>query len=319
MEKKPIVSVIIPVNKAENYLNRCVESIRSQSYKRLDIILVDDGSSDQYPDICDHFAQSDPRIKVIHNENGGIASARNAGLNNIIGNYVTFVDGKDFVNKDYIKTLLFLCMKYDSELAACELYSGKETAFHNLTTKGRIYAYKKTTAFMSRKIKPDVVGKLFKTTLFVNVRFPAEEHINYEDEATTYKLVYKSNRIVYTDKKMYYNAQVPDSGTDEETGFMSLNFIDTMEDRINYFENREIGLLELSWEYYCKNLLDFYAKYKKDKKNPEDSEVILNLYKKAYKKVMENKITPVHRKLLFSAFYLAPDKCAFIINKLHLR
>lgn len=319
MEKKPIVSVIIPVYKAENYLNRCVESIRSQSYRRLDIILVDDGSPDQCPVICDHFAQLDPRIKVIHKENGGIPSARNAGLNNIIGNYVTFIDSKDFVNKDYIKTLLFLCMKYDSELAACELHSGKETAFHNLSAKGRIYAYKKTNAFMSRKIKPDIVGKLFKTTLFVNVRFPEEEHLNYEDEATTYKLVYKSNRIVYTDKKMYYNTQVPDSSIGDNAGSMSLNFIDTLEDRIHYFENREIGLLELSWEYYCKNLLDFYAKHKKDNMNPEDREVILNLYKKAYKKVMENKITPVHHKLLLSAFNLAPDKCAFIINKLHLR
>lgn len=319
MEKNPIVSVIIPAYTEDKYLNRCVESIRNQSYKRLDIILVDSASPDQGSDLFDHFAQEDARIKVIHNENGSIAAARNAGLNNIIGNYVTFIDSKDFVNKDYVKTLLFLCMKYDSELAACELHSGKKRVFNNLTAKDRIYAYKKTNAFLSRKIKPEIAGKLFKTTLFVNVRFPVEEHINYEDEATTYKLVYKSNRIVYTDKKMYYKSQVSDSSTGDDSGLMSLNFIDALEDRIHYFENREIGLLELSWEYYCKNLLDFYAKHKKDNMSPEDSAVLLDLYKKAYKKVMENKITPVHHKLFLSAFNLAPDKCTFILNKLHIR
>lgn len=318
MGEKPIVSVIIPVHNAEKYLSRCVESIRSQSYRKLNIILVDDGSEDQCPLLCDHFALLDPRVIVIHKEKEGIASARNTGLSNIIGNYVTFVDSKDFVNKDYIKTLLFLCMKYDSELAVCELHSGKELDFHNLTTKGRIYAYKKTNAFMSRKIKPDIVGKLFKTTLFVNIKFPIDEHVNYEDEATTYKLVYKSNRIVYTDKRMYHNSKVSDSNTDKASDYKSLHFFDTLEDRIHYFENREIGLLELSWEYYCKSLLDYYAKDKKDNRKPEDSEVVLKLYKKAYKKVMENKITPLHHKLLFSAFNLAPDQCAMIINKLHI-
>ncbi len=319
MKIKPLVSVIVPIYKTEDYLSRCVESIRNQSYTKLEIILVDDGSPDKCPEICDNFAKMDQRIKVIHKQNGGISSARNAGLNVIVGNYVTFIGSNDFIYKDYIKTLIFLCLKYNSEIAACSLYYGNDSNFKHVSGKSRIYAYKKTDAFMSRKIKPGIDGKLFKTTLFINERFPLSDYLNYEDEALTYKLIYKSNQVVITDKKMYCYYQSPVSATRNSNLYKETDFINVFEDRINFFEYREIGLRELSWEYYCLNLMFFYSSCKKDKQNINNKKEILGHYKKAYKKVMQNQSTPITYKIMFTAFNLAPSKCAFAVNKLHLR
>ena len=102
MKNKPLVSIIVPVYRVENYLYRCVESIRKQTYSKLEIILIDNGSPDKCPEICDNFAKLDPRIKVIHKEYGSISSARNAGLNVVTGNYVAFIHSDDFIYKDYI-------------------------------------------------------------------------------------------------------------------------------------------------------------------------------------------------------------------------
>ncbi len=319
MESKPLVSIIVPIYKAENYLSRCIESIRNQSYSKMEIILVDDGSPDKCPEICDNFALMDPRIKVIHKENGGISSARNAGLDIVVGNYVTFIESDDFIYKDFIKTLMFLCLKFNSEIAACSVYTGKGNQFKDVPKNGKIFVYKKSDAFMSRKIKSGIIGKLYKTTLFINERFPVGDHLNSETEAVVYKLIYKSNQIVITDKKLYYYYQNPERTARNKYDYKSTDIVDVLKDRIKFFENREIYLKELSWEHYSKSLMLFYAQCKKDKKNQNNKKEILNLYKNAYKKVMGNEITPISYKIMFTAFNIAPSKCAFAINKLHLR
>ena len=114
-----IITVIVPVYKVEDYLDRCVKSIVSQTYKNLDIILVDDGSPDGSPQICDSWAEKDSRIRVIHKANGGVSSARNAGLNAAIGKYVGFVDGDDCVLPDMFEKLISAVQNDGTQLAAC--------------------------------------------------------------------------------------------------------------------------------------------------------------------------------------------------------
>lgn len=114
-----IITVIVPVYKVEDYLDRCVKSIVSQTYKNLDIILVDDGSPDGSPQICDSWAEKDSRIRVIHKANGGVSSARNAGLNAATGKYVGFVDGDDCVLPDMFKKLISAVQNDGTRLAAC--------------------------------------------------------------------------------------------------------------------------------------------------------------------------------------------------------
>lgn len=105
-EKQPLISVIVPIYKVEQYLNRCVQSIVDQTYKNLEIILVDDGSPDNSPAMCDAWAEKDDRVQVVHKKNGGVSSARNAGLDAANGAYIGFVDGDDYIEPDMYAQLL---------------------------------------------------------------------------------------------------------------------------------------------------------------------------------------------------------------------
>lgn len=106
MENSKLISIIIPIYKVEKYLDRCVQSVVNQTYKNLEIILVNDGSPDNCPQICDEWASKDNRIKVIHKSNGGVSSARNEGLKNVTGEYVVFIDADDYVSKDFLQNLI---------------------------------------------------------------------------------------------------------------------------------------------------------------------------------------------------------------------
>ncbi len=113
------ISVIVPVYNVEKYINNTVNSIINQTYKNLEIILVDDGSPDRSPEICDEFAEKDSRIKVIHKENGGVSSARNAGLDIASGDYIAFVDGDDYIDHDMYEIMLGHITEYGADAAAC--------------------------------------------------------------------------------------------------------------------------------------------------------------------------------------------------------
>ena len=101
--RKELISIVIPVYKVELYLEKCIESIINQTYKNLEIIIVDDGSPDNCPQICDEYSKKDKRIKVIHKENGGLSDARNAGIDIATGKYIAFVDSDDYVSDDYVE------------------------------------------------------------------------------------------------------------------------------------------------------------------------------------------------------------------------
>ena len=117
-----LVSIIVPIYGVEEYLSKCIDSIINQTYKNLEIILVDDGSPDKCPDICDAFEKKDERIKVIHKKNGGLSDARNAGIDTAHGDYIVFVDSDDWIENTMVEHLLFACKKYNVEMATCARY-----------------------------------------------------------------------------------------------------------------------------------------------------------------------------------------------------
>lgn len=116
----PLISVIIPVYKVEKYIVKCVESILAQTYRNLEIILVDDGSPDNCPGICDEFAALDTRVRVIHKDNSGVSDARNIGLNVAKGEYIGFIDSDDWIAPNMYETLLASIIKYDADIAVCD-------------------------------------------------------------------------------------------------------------------------------------------------------------------------------------------------------
>ena len=117
MNEKPLISVIVPIYNVEEYINKSVRSIVNQTYENLEIILVDDGSSDGCPQICDKWAEQDKRIKVIHKQNGGLSDARNAGIDIMKGEYVSFVDGDDYIDERYIEVLYNNLVKYNADVS----------------------------------------------------------------------------------------------------------------------------------------------------------------------------------------------------------
>jgi glycosyltransferase involved in cell wall biosynthesis len=288
-------------------------SILNQTYANLEIILVDDGSPDKCPQICDNFAALDSRIKVIHKEKEGAYSAWNTGLDCMTGEYVSFIDGDDFVSKDYIKSLYLICRKYHCDIASCSLINGLKQDFCLANQKGRVSVYDKINAFMSRKIKAHIYGRLYKASLFLEER---ARNVFYVDEDLNYRLFYRARRAAFTDKKLYYY-QSSNSITRNERLSIPTDYIRILENRIRFFEEKEEELLELSWEYYCISLMLIYIKCQTDRRNRDNKEEHLAIYRNAYKKVRNNHITPFYYKLMLSIFSAAPDLCTSLIN--HLR
>lgn len=207
MMKAPLVSVIVPVYKVENYLQRCVESIINQTYTNLEIILVDDGSPDKCPQMCDNYAHKDSRIVVIHKNNGGLSSARNAALDVVSGDFITFVDSDDYISLVMIERLIELIEKYDADIVTCGL--------NVIDKNAEVYDYRVVDADIKLSgvelanllIKDKApynfaCSKIFRKHLFDKVRYPLNRY--YEDTATTYKLAYLAEKTYNTKECLYY-------------------------------------------------------------------------------------------------------------------
>ena len=134
--ENPLISIVIPVYKVEKFLGRCMESVVNQTYKNLEIFLIDDGSPDNCPKMCDEWAAKDSRIKVIHKQNDGLANARNSGIEIFTGDYVIFIDSDDFLELDMVEFLLNLSVKYDADISRCGFYFNYENGSCETELKG---------------------------------------------------------------------------------------------------------------------------------------------------------------------------------------
>ena len=203
----PHVSIIVPIYKVENYLDKCVKSIINQTYKNIEIILVDDGSPDACPQKCDEWAKKDNRIKVIHKRNGGLSDARNVGIDSAIGDFITFIDSDDYIEPTFIEYLLNLIKKYNADISICEYKYIKEdgSIFNHPKNNGKEIVYNSEKAILellkSKLFTNSAWGKLYKKALFAKIRYPYGRL--YEDIPTTYKTFFLSNRIVFGSKTLY--------------------------------------------------------------------------------------------------------------------
>ena len=229
------ISVIVPIYKVEQYLNRCVDSIINQTYTNLEIILVDDGSPDNCPKICDEYAKIDDRIKVIHKENGGLSDARNAGLEIATGDYIAFVDSDDWVHKDMYRILYENIIKNKADIAECSTKKVEEyEEDFNLKEEFEVNIYSKEKS-MKALIHEDIVqqtvwNKLYKRELVDDLLF--EKGKFHEDEFWTYKVIDRCNCLVHIDIEMYYYFQRQDSIMGQD---YSIKRLDALEGRYNRY------------------------------------------------------------------------------------
>lgn len=256
-----LISVIIPVYNVEQYLSRCIDSVINQTYTNLEIILIDDGSPDSCGKICDEYAQKDNRIKVIHKENGGLSSARNAGIDEASGVYLSFVDSDDYINEQFIEKLYKLLKEYDADIAQCDFIktSGEKP---DLNTEEVIKVYN-SASFYGTIYEPNGVNtvvawnKLYKAEMFAQIRYP--EGKIHEDEAVIHLLINKASRCVKTNMQMYYYFINKNGIMNTKFSERRLDIFCALNSRVNfYIENnmRKYALIEL--ENLKSKCLEFY-------------------------------------------------------------
>lgn len=210
--QQPIVSIIVPVYKVEKYLRRCVDSILNQTYKNVDVVLVDDGSPDSCLSICDDYLKRDSRVRVIHKTNGGLSSARNAGLDgNPKGYYVTFVDSDDWIENDTIEYCVNLLNGCQASAVEFECNETRDYKEHSNQAKEKIDVYEGDDVLKEylRREAYSVCMGMYETTLFNGLRF-REGKIN-EDIDLKYKVLKRCEKMVYTNQKKYFYFQAGNS------------------------------------------------------------------------------------------------------------
>lgn len=214
----PLITVIVPVYNVEKYLRRCVASIIGQTYQNLEVILVDDGSTDSSGSLCDELAIKDNRIKVIHKKNGGLSSARNCGMDVSTGEYIAFVDSDDWIVLDTYEYMLNLMDHYDADIvdiSICETFNDNPKTDLNSSIitlfEGKDIIYNYMLCGISTKSPYSACRKLYKLSSINNIRF--EVGIINEDIIFNYLVLLNAKRIVKSTKKCYYYFQDGESTT----------------------------------------------------------------------------------------------------------
>lgn len=238
MEQQKI-SVIVPVYKVEAFLDRCVQSIVSQSYKNLEIILVDDGSPDNCPSLCDAWAAKDSRIKVIHKENGGLSDARNAGMAIATGELMGFVDSDDWIAPGMYQHLYDRMKEDNSDIATCgvEMVWEDGTLSRVLTRSGSCVLNQEEAmrAIIEESwLKQPVWYKLYKTELVRQIPFPVGKY--HEDVFWSYQAVSKAQKVSVSDKIGYYYFQRSDSIMGKGYSLKRLNAVEAKQQRLSYLQ-----------------------------------------------------------------------------------
>lgn len=198
MDNFPLISIIVPVYNVETFLRQCLDSIVTQTYKNLEIILVDDGSTDNSGKVCDEYAERDRRIKVIHKSNSGVSSARNVGLNVATGKYIGFVDGDDWIEPDMYEYLLSLCQNFQISIACCEYFENK---YRLPFTCPRCFTARE---WLAQASAPGSVGLvLFKKDSIGSLRFNTNITIG-EDALFKVQAICNTMRLVYGPSTKYH-------------------------------------------------------------------------------------------------------------------
>ncbi len=246
MKELPLISVIIPVYNVDSYLDRCISSVVSQSYKKLEIILIDDGSSDLSGEICDKWALRDSRICVIHQKNSGAGAARNAGLDAACGDYIAFIDSDDYISHDMYEHLLeiigeadiaecaYLKVECDNDNAA--FADGHSTS--TLFTEEAMREHINNTRFCQV-----IYNKLYRRETVGKIRFPVGMMI--DDEFFTYRVLGEAEKLISSDKVCYAYRQQPDSVMHSMPIEKRVQAVAAKSERLEYLKERFPSLVAL--------------------------------------------------------------------------
>lgn len=236
--QEPTISVIVPVYKVEAYLPRCIDSLLAQTYKDFELILVDDGSPDRCGAICDRYAGRDPRICVIHKQNGGLSDARNAGLKIARGRYLAFVDSDDWVAPEYLHKLLQACLDTQADICECNIIhtSGTPSAVPAQDASAETCSAQDALAQLiaDGTFRQHVWNKLYSRRVVDGILFPRGK-LN-EDEFWTYQVFGNASKVAKIQDALYFYFQRPDSIMGARYSLRRLDALEAKEARQRYLE-----------------------------------------------------------------------------------
>ena len=255
MEEK--ISVIVPVYNVEAYLERCVESILKQTYSNLEILLVNDGSTDKSGELCDQLALRDQRIRVIHKENGGLSDARNRGIDEASSDLIGFIDSDDYIDEDMYETLYRHLREVNADLSMCGHYD----VYHQIPEKQvseiktwELSSEEAIKMVMEAKIlSVTAVNKLYKKELFNHLKFEVGKIA--EDAFIMIRLLDQCQKVVATNEKKYYYVHRENSITTQKFSLKFLNVIEAYEQNANIIREHypaiaDVATMRLNWAYF---------------------------------------------------------------------
>lgn len=324
-----MISIIVPVYNIEKYISKCLQSIAEQTYQNLEIIVVDDGSTDSSGKIADEFADKDSRFVIIHKENGGVASARNTGIANVHGDYIGFVDGDDYINREMFQVLFDNLKKFECDISGCSFRGVNDSNIGNpeeqidkdnqrtlVINNYESYKYyyhepclEADTPFLTTSQR-FLWNKIYKKNIFDDIFFPEDAYLG-EDACVYFDIFKKASKSVYTDLKLYYYYNREDSLTKDK--------IESEEKHIKRLKiNSEIARKYIS----ALESLGYYDLYKEcvvyetfgllfNCSSSDSGKKVQRTYKKEIKSILDTKkfihCLTLKQKCLVVLFWIAPS------------
>lgn len=299
MKNNDLISVIVPVYNVEKYLKKCIESIRNQTYSNIEIILINDGSTDNCGLICDEYSKIDDRIKVFHKENTGQASARNLGIRKANGEFLCFIDSDDYIDNEMIDELYKACIKNNVDISWCdkilEIENNKKSIACICDKECKM-----TKVEALRKVllhDTSTCDKLYRKNIFEEVTFPEDRF--FEDIIAIYKIIEKSDYVFHVGKPYYHYYQHSDSTVHKEFHINKMDYAYNAKEFYNHICNNYKELREEANAYYILVLTSVIGDLYKYRKNfKKQYEELLDEYKIALNGNLRNQYIPFVKKIM---------------------
>lgn len=275
---RPAISIIVPVFNVEQFLPRCIESIRNQCMTNIEIILVDDGSYDRSGQICDQYEKLDRRIRVIHKKNGGLSDARNVGIDHAEGDYIGFVDSDDFINAKMYSLLYRIITENQCDIAEAKFQKVYDNSPIDVDEDALVTFYSSKKAMISGIVNDHcqtyVWNKLYKTKLWDDIRFPVGKL--FEDEFTTYKIYNAATKIAVVNKTLYYYVQREESITRANFSLKVLDHCEALNQMMHFVESKYPEALSIAAIKYDLNYIVHLQDLLLNRKNIPEAHVYIN-------------------------------------------
>jgi len=313
-----LVSIIVPVYNVENYIVACVDSIIRQKYFNIEIILVDDGSTDKSGDICEKYKTTDSRIKVIHKKNGGLSDARNKGIEQAIGQYIMFIDSDDVVADSFVEHLYHLIGDTNAEIGICDLvhcYPKKNIEYMQETERYLYFTEEAICQMLyQRSFLVSACGKIFKRKCFDDIQFPLG--MLFEDCAIMYQIFDKVNHIAYSNAKLYGYMHRENSITTKKFSKRDCDILTICSQIVEYMGNRSSVLQQAANSYQIVGALRIYLNAPKGTEFDKELRYCKQLIKKNSMGVLLDGKVRNKTKMAVLMFYLSRPIMPYVYKKI---